>query len=439
MRLTGVEFFKSMLDLRKKGQKTGICSVCSAHPQVVEATFEFSRKADLPALIESTSNQVNQFGGYTGMKPRNFRDFVYRLAQKVNFPVENIILGGDHLGPNPFRERPAKEAMALGCQMVEEYVKAGFTKIHLDASMYLGDDKKIPGEPLDIEVVAERTAELAEAAERASWHREDREKPCYVIGTEVPVPGGSFELEGPPEVTSPSHFRQTVERTREAFLRRGLNEAWERVIAVVVQPGVEFDDSRVFVYSREKARDLSKALTRYPELCFEGHSTDYQPPRALREMVEDGVAILKVGPALTFAAREAIFMLFNLEKELLPLHRDWQPSELFDVLEWVMFEHPQYWKNYYRGDENQIRFAMRYSLFDRVRYYWSYPEVQKALGRLFSNLRSVKLPFSLLSQFFPLQCRKVRDGLLDDDPESLIKDWVGMALEDYFYAVSSPK
>ncbi len=439
MGLTGVEFFKFMLELRKKGQKIGICSVCSAHPQVVEAAFEFSRKADLPALIESTSNQVNQFGGYTGMKPRNFRDFVYRLAQKVNFPVENIILGGDHLGPNPFRERPAEEAMALGCQMVEEYVKAGFTKIHLDASMYLGDDEKIPGEPLDIEIVAERTAELAEVAERASWDREDREKPCYVIGTEVPVPGGSFELEGPPQVTSPSHFRQTVEMTREAFLKKGLNEAWERVIAVVVQPGVEFDDSRVFVYSREKARDLSEALTRYPGLCFEGHSTDYQPPRALREMVEDGVAILKVGPALTFAAREAIFMLFNLEKELLPLHPDWQPSALFDVLERVMFEHPQYWKKYYQGDENQLRFAMRYSLFDRVRYYWSYPEVQEALKRLFSNLRSVKLPLSLLSQFFPLQYRKVRDGLLDGDPESLIKDWIGMTLGDYFYAVSSPK
>jgi len=437
--LAGAEFFKSMIELRKKGEKVGICSVCSAHPQVIETTLGFSRKANLPALIESTSNQVNQFGGYTGMKPRNFRDFVYRLAQKVNFPLENIILGGDHLGPNPFRERPSEEAMALGCQMVEEYVRAGFTKIHLDASMYLGDDQRIPGEPLDIEIVAERTATLAEAAERAFWEKGSGEKPWYVIGSEVPMPGGSFELEGPPEITSPAHFRQTVEATREAFLQKGLAEAWERVIAVVVQPGVEFDDSRVFVYSREKAQELSRALTRYPDLCFEGHSTDYQPPRALREMVEDGVAILKVGPALTFSAREAIFMLANMEKELLPLYREWQPSELFEVVEQVMLKHPKYWEKYYQGDEERLRFAMKYSFFDRVRYYWAYPEVQEALKRLFSNLRSVELPLALLSQFFPLQYRKVRDGLLSKDPEDLVKDWIGMTLEDYFYAVSPQK
>ncbi|MFL1089387.1 class II D-tagatose-bisphosphate aldolase non-catalytic subunit, partial [Acinetobacter baumannii] len=91
-------------------------------------------------LIEATSNQVNQFGGYTGMQPADFRDFVYNIARTVGFPAERIILGGDHLGPNCWQDEPAAVAMEKSIDLIKAYVAAGFSKIHLDASMSCADD-----------------------------------------------------------------------------------------------------------------------------------------------------------------------------------------------------------------------------------------------------------------------------------------------------------
>ena len=62
-------------------------------------------------LIEATCNQVNQDGGYTGMTPADFRAFVEGIADRVGFARERLILGGDHLGPNPWRSLPAAEAL----------------------------------------------------------------------------------------------------------------------------------------------------------------------------------------------------------------------------------------------------------------------------------------------------------------------------------------
>ena len=93
-------------------------------------------------LIEGTSNQVNQFGGYTGMRPADYKEFVLGLADKVNFPRERVILGGDHLGPLVWCKEPEESAMAKARDLVREYVLAGYKKIHLDTSMRLGDDSQ---------------------------------------------------------------------------------------------------------------------------------------------------------------------------------------------------------------------------------------------------------------------------------------------------------
>ncbi|HZE16019.1 MAG TPA: class II D-tagatose-bisphosphate aldolase, non-catalytic subunit, partial [Mycobacterium sp.] len=44
-------------------------SFCTANEDVLRAMFEEIRDEDAPLLIEATSNQVNQFGGYTGFTP----------------------------------------------------------------------------------------------------------------------------------------------------------------------------------------------------------------------------------------------------------------------------------------------------------------------------------------------------------------------------------
>src|SRR5690348_17025954 len=148
----------------KAGEPCGLVSVCSAHPLVIEATFRDAARRAMPfALIEATSNQVNQDGGYTGMTPGDFRDYVHRIADRAGLPRAAVLLGGDHLGPNPWQALPAEEAMGRAHVLIEEYVRAGFRKLHLDCSMACADDAS----PLSDQTIARRAASLCAAAERA--------------------------------------------------------------------------------------------------------------------------------------------------------------------------------------------------------------------------------------------------------------------------------
>ncbi len=429
---------KDIVELQKKGVPRGICSVCSANGYVIEASMEKAMEDGSYVLIESTSNQVNQLGGYTGMKPEDFKRFVKDIADRINFPWEKVILGGDHLGPLPWAQEDASVAMENAAVMVRQYVEAGFTKIHIDTSMRLGGDSR--EEALDPAVIAQRGAVLCRAAEDAfkelKSKNPDALHPVYVIGSEVPVPGGSQNEEEEMKVTDVGDFRKTVDLFRSAFKKYGLEEAWENVIAVVVQPGVEFGDEVIHDYNREAAKDLCEALKDYPGLVFEGHSTDYQTPEALRQMVEDGIAILKVGPALTFALREGLFALESMERELLSIHPDIEVSGFSEVLEEAMLKNPANWKKHYHGSEGKLKFSRKFSLSDRCRYYLTVPEVQESINRLIKNLRTTGIPLTLISQFLPVQYTRVRNGSLKNDPESLLKDRVKNVLENYAYAVN---
>ena len=426
---------KNIVVQQKKGVPVGIYSACTASDLVIEAVMERAMKDNEVVLIEATANQVNQYGGYTGMKPADYRDFVYSLADKTGFPKDKIILGGDHLGPLTWKGLPADRAMEESRVLIRQFVLAGFTKIHIDTSMHLGDDN--PKEKLDTKIIAERGAVLAEVAEAAYEELKavnpDALHPVYVVGSEVPVPGGSQEEEEGVQVTKTEDFEETVNVFREAFVRHQLENAWEHVIAVVVQPGVEFGDESIHEYNRQAARELCEALKKYPNLVFEGHSTDYQTPQAFREMVEDGIAILKVGPALTFALREALFAMAMIENELFRNTDNCQPSGFIDVLEDMMLRNPDNWKKHYHGNEDKLRLARKYSLSDRCRYYLPVPEVKEAVGKMLRNLNTVKIPLTLLSQYMPIQYTKVRNRQIDNDPVSLIKDRVVNCIDEYLY------
>ncbi len=348
---------REMVTKRRLGIHCGIPSFCSASKLVIEAILEQAQRFDDYALIEATANQVNQFGGYTNMQPKDFRDFVYRIADKINFSRSKIILGGDHLGPLPWADLPAEEAMANAETLVRLSVMAGYTKIHLDTSMKLGDDSK--EERLSDEVIAARGARLYQACEEAFCAFEQEHPgamhPVFVIGSEVPIPGGAIEPEKAVEVTSPEDFENTLLTYRKVFAQKGLSGAWEHIIAVVVQPGVEFGNEEISRYDRAAAGRLCQCLKKYPDIVFEGHSTDYQPPVCLREMVEDGIAIIKVGPALTFALREALFSLAQIEEELIPNAAD--RSHFRQVLEEAMLADPSKWQKHYPGDERQQRIS----------------------------------------------------------------------------------
>jgi D-tagatose-1,6-bisphosphate aldolase subunit GatZ/KbaZ len=407
-------FLDEIVAVQKRGEAQGVTSVCSAHPTVIKQTL----KTFVHPLIEATCNQVNQFGGYTGMTPKNFVAYVRGLADEVKFPFENIILGGDHLGPNVWQNEPAESAMQKSEILIRDYVRAGFAKIHLDCSMRLADD---PQGALNPEIIAKRAARLAKVAESAGA------EPCsalrYVIGTEVPIPGGATEHEEGVSVTKVEDARQTIQVTREEFFRAGLKSAWEKVIAVVVQPGVEFGDDFVLEYQPDKAKELSKFIETQ-SLIYEAHSTDYQTQAALKNLVRDHFAILKVGPALTFAFREAVFALAMIENEMISKGRR---SNIIQVLDDVMVKHPEHWKKYYHGSEREQEFKRKFSMSDRARYYWTREEVRSALSRLMENLGKKTLPYSLLSQFV---------GKTTLNAEQIMEWKIYKTLQDYQTAIN---
>jgi len=131
-------------------------------------------------------------------------------------------------------------------------------------------------------------------------------------------------------------------------------------------------------------------------MVYEAHSTDYQTRDALGNLVRDHFAILKVGPGLTFAFREAVFALAMIENEMFSKN---ERSNIIQVLDKVMLKHPEHWMKYYRGNETEQAFKRKYSLSDRARYYWVQPQVWTAFERLLKNLGGKVLPHALLSQF----------------------------------------
>ncbi len=401
----------------------GIYSVCSAHPWVVQAAVEQAVEDRSLLLIEATSNQVNQLGGYTGMRPADFRAFVETLATKGGLPLRRLILGGDHLGPNPWRHLPAAVAMHEAEIMVREYVAAGFTKIHLDASMGCADEPHV----LSDTEVASRAVRLAAVAEAA--RPPGGEAPVYIIGTEVPTPGGATHaLEGL-QITSDAAAEQTWQIHRSAFHDSGMHDAWSRVIALVVQPGVEFGHASVIEYDREKAaRLIAWRQQGNGPLTFEAHSTDYQLPQAYPALVEDGFGILKVGPALTFAMREALFALEHIERMTVPAHRC---SYLAATLESCMLAEPKDWATHYTGSGEERQQLRKYSYSDRIRYYWNKPAAEAAVATLIGNLSAQTIDETLLSQYLPVQYGRVREHRLQNEPIGLVIDQIRDVLRMY--------
>jgi D-tagatose-1,6-bisphosphate aldolase subunit GatZ/KbaZ len=411
----------------ESGHASGVTSICSAHPIVIEASLRHAQRTGQAfVLFEATCNQVNQDGGYTGMRPADFVAFVHGIADRVGFDRARIALGGDHLGPNPWTALDATAAMDKAEAMVGAYVAAGFRKIHLDCSMACSGDP----EPLPEAEVVRRAVRLCRAAE-AAHARAGGEAPVYVIGTEVPVPGGATESIEGLAVTTPAAALATIEAHRQAFVAAGLEPAWQRVIASVVQPGVEFDHHDVIDYQPQKARALSQAIESVPGMVFEAHSTDYQTRDALDALVRDHFAILKVGPGLTFALREALWALDAIEREWIA---DSQRARLRDVVLATMRARPEYWQRYYHAQGDALAVDLQYSLSDRVRYYWPDPAIERARQKLFDNLRAEPPPIPLVSQFLPHALHALRNGFATRDPLSLAMAHIGAVLDDYHHA-----
>ena len=428
------DYLRKIVQMQKAGDPVGIYSACTGNELVLEACMKHAKETNTILLIESTANQVDQYGGYTGMKPVDFMAMCKGIADKVGISMDRIILGGDHLGPLTFAQYDEEKAMAESRELIRQYVMAGFTKIHIDTSMKVASDD--PETRLPDEVIARRGAELAKVAEDAYAvlvkENPAAIHPTYIVGSEVPIPGGSTAaVDEGVQVTRVEDFEATVAAFKAAYKAQGIEDAWQYVMAVVVQPGVEEKDAGCTEYVREKATELMAAIKEYPDLIFEGHSTDYQTQYKLRELVEDGVGILKVGPGLTLALREGLFALAYAEKEMLKDHPEKQ-SYFMEALDAAMLENPKHFAKHYHGTPAEIAYKRKYSFSDRWRYYYAVPAVAAALDKLFENFKD-GVPMGLVSQFLPIQYTKVRNGQLENDPKALVLDRVCNCIDEYLY------
>jgi len=151
-----------------------------------------------------------------------------------------------------------------------------------------------------------------------------------------------------------------------------------------------------------------------------------------RAMVRGHFAVLKVGPALTFAFREIVFALAAVERELFREARPAELSNILEVLEAAMLEHPAHWQEHHRGTPEEQAHARRYSLSDRIRNYRADPRVRSALDRLMRNLGGGPMPLALLGRLAPGQAERVRDGIVENSPGALIL--IDQVLQDYAFA-----
>lgn len=408
--------------------RRGITSVCSAHPLVIEAALMEAAQAGEIACIEATCNQVNQEGGYTGMTPEDFRGFVLDIAERLAFPFDRILFGGDHLGPNPWRDLSADDAMDRALAMTREYARAGFGKLHLDTSMPCKGDPV----PLPPGLIAKRAAKLARAAEDTVKEL-GLPRPAYIIGTEVPVPGGAAEELETLHVTTPRDAAETLRLHREAFGAQGQEEAFARAVALVVQPGVEFGHANAIAYDPPAAADLIAWRDATGGVVFEAHSTDYQSPEALAALVEGGFAILKVGPGLTFALREALYGL-----DLIAAHYGtYRATTLPAAMEAVLQSAPANWQPYVHGDKTDQAIQRHYSFSDRIRYYWTHPKADAAVRTLFKALDGIDIPLTLVSQYLPKVQDAVAAGRVAPHARALAIGYVRAALAPYTAACSA--
>lgn len=378
-----------LIGRNRAGSGEVVPSVCTTQPEALSASLLLAREQGSLLLVEATSNQVNQFGGYTGMTPADFRQRMEGMAERFDVDPRQIVLGGDHLGPQVWRREGATVAMSSARAMVRAYVQAGFRKIHLDCSEACAGDPQ----PLSQALCAERAAQLAAECEAAAPNPNSL---AYVIGTEVPRPGGALGEEEVLRPTMPEDAREVIELHREAFARIA-PAAWERVVALVVQPGVEFSPQHVVHFDPVRVGSLETALQGQPQMCFEAHSTDYQRPEALAAIAAKHFAILKVGPGLTDAFRGALYRLDGLAADGEPLGG---PGALAQTLEQLMVSDDRHWREHYRGTSQEMSWLRHHSYADRIRYYWPQPAAQQAVAALYARIDAARLPSYVLRDIF---------------------------------------
>ncbi len=398
----------------------GFVSICTANMHVIEIALEKAKKENMVLIVETTSNQVNQFGGYTKLTPIQFSKKIHQLVKRVGFNEENLILGADHCGPLPFKKFDQTKALSHAMDLMTLYIEAGFNKIHVDTTISCADD---PIKGPSIETIINRGVNLITEMKRKFKDSSDVNfnDIVFVVGSDVPPAGGSLEDEISP--TSVTDFEETMMLYKEKLDPNVFNQ----IVGVVVQPKVDFEHFKLVRFEKAVVQSLVKGLEKWPKLVFEAHSTDYQCKEDLRSMVDNHFKILKVGPALTFAYKKALLGLSHIESWAVEKENQ---SNLITTIEDALDENPEYWNAYIKQGDINHRILRTFSYFDRSRYVYFDPRVIDAIKKLKNNINQSAIPHTLIEQYFPFVKNTDCGSLF----ETIIEYHVNCVLEDYIYA-----
>jgi len=353
--------------------KKSLPSFCTSNFDVIKAIILYAKVKNLPILIESTSSQVNQFGGYTNNKPYQFKNKIFKICSELNYPKKKIMLGADHLGPFPWLEYKGLTAWKNSINLLKSCIKSNYKKIHIDTCYDLKDQKKLSKKD-----IIKKSLDLFKIAKKKNIF--------FVFGTETPFPGSMSNLkEGFTKV-------ETLKKEVNIYLKYFKTINYKSRFAYVIEPRMSFSH---FKSSKPKILLLKKHVdfSKKKNFFFEAHSTDYQSQSVLRKLVLNNFKFLKVGPELTFFFLKAILAMEKIEKDF----SKYKKSKITKVLLLNMNKYPTYWQKYYKGSKSYIQKLLLQSQLDRIRYYWDKKEVSKSIFLLKKNINKLKINL-ILSQ-----------------------------------------
>ncbi len=344
-------------------KKKALPSFCTSNIEVIKSILFFCHNKKLPCLIECTSNQVNQHGGYTNKTPKKFIKEIFNLSKKIKFNSKKLFLGGDHLGPLPWKKKNKTIAIKNSISLINDYLKQNFCKIHVDTSIKCRDDKYI-----DSDIIFERTSDILN---NPSIKKKIKDK-FLIVGTEVPLSGSGDDKKI--VKTNKKQIETEVFKFKQILDKLSLKN---KSFGLVIEPGMKYMH---FSITKPNFSDFSnkKNISKKNKFVYEAHSTDYQPEKILKQLVKNNFKFLKVGPELTYNYSKSLFFMENVEKK-----NKLKSSKIKKVIFSSMLKNPKYWKSYYETKNPKL---LLNSKLDRMRYYFDTKPVINSIKNLKKNI-----------------------------------------------------
>ncbi len=376
------EIVHRILALREQGTQITLLAVCPNSDAVLEAAVVAAAANDTPMLFAATLNQVDRDGGYTGWTARELVARMTELARKhgCTAPLYPCL---DHGGPW-LKDAHTRAGLSLEETMTEvkasltACLAAGYGLLHVDPTV----DRTLPkDQPLEIDAVVDRTAELIAHAE-AERERMGLPPVSYEVGTEE-VHGGLVDMD---------NFGRFLDGLRARLDSTGLAHAWPCFIVGKVGTDLHTTD-----FDPTSARRLFERVAPLSSLV-KGHYTDWVANPA--DYPATGMGGANVGPEFTATELAALRDLCERERKLAASRPDVEASGFEASLKAAVVESNR-WRKWLtpaealetegRGFDALVPDRQEWLVSTGARYVWTRPSVLAARGRLYANL-STEMP-----------------------------------------------